>query len=332
VLLFSCAIILQGGHLGKSQDTILSLKTEIHKGIIGQEDLIEGLLLGLIADGHILIEGVPGLAKTRAVNLLANVCDLSFKRLQFTPDLLPADIVGTRIYNQSKATFEVSKGPIFANFILADEINRAPAKVQSALLETMQEKQVTIGDNTFLVPAPFFVFATMNPIEQEGTYALPEAQLDRFMMKLVVNYPTQKEEAQVVKMVIMETKFPSIKKLLDGESILNLQMESRKIHIEDKIINYITDIIQATREPKKYGLDSENYIQYGASPRASIALANVSRARALMAGRDAVYPEDIKAIAYNVLRHRVIPTYHAEAEGIKPEQIITKILEKIKVP
>ncbi|HRG46335.1 MAG TPA: MoxR family ATPase [Leptospiraceae bacterium] len=311
---------------------IKKIKEEIHNGIVGQESLVDGLILGLLADGHILIEGVPGLAKTRAVNLLANICNVAFKRLQFTPDLLPADIVGTRIYNQSKASFEVNKGPIFANFVLADEINRAPAKVQSALLETMQEKQVTIGDETFLVPKPFFVFATMNPVEQEGTYSLPEAQLDRFLMKLIVSYPTKKEEAEVVKMVIQETRLPEVQKLMTAEDILNLQKIARGIFIEDKIISYITDIIQATRDPKAYGLNLENVIQYGASPRASIALALVGRARALMFGRDSVLPEDIKAIAHNVLRHRIIPTYYAEAEGIKTEQIINEILSKVKVP
>ncbi|HMV41386.1 MAG TPA: MoxR family ATPase [Leptospiraceae bacterium] len=311
---------------------IKKIKEEIHKGIVGQESLVDGLILGILADGHILIEGVPGLAKTRAVNLFANICNVQFKRLQFTPDLLPADIVGTRIYNQSKASFEVNKGPIFTNFVLADEINRAPAKVQSALLETMQEKQVTIGEETFPVPRPFFVFATMNPVEQEGTYSLPEAQLDRFLMKLIVNYPTKKEEADVVKMVIQETKLPSVEKLLNPDDILNLQKICRGIFIEDKIISYITDLIQATRDPKAYGLNLENVIQYGASPRASIALALVGRARALMFGRDSVMPEDIKAIAHNVLRHRILPTYYAEAEGIKTEQIINEILSKVKVP
>jgi MoxR-like ATPase len=311
---------------------ITSLLEELKKGIIGQEDLLEGLALGLIADGHLLIEGVPGLAKTRAVNLLAQTCDVSFKRLQFTPDLMPADIVGTRIYSQATGGFEISKGPIFANFILADEINRAPAKVQSALLETMQERQVTIGDVTFKMPKPFLVFATMNPVEQEGTYTLPEAQVDRFMMKLVVKYPTKKEEAEVVKMVIQETKLPELKKILSADSITNLQASARKIFIEDKIISYITDIIQATRTPKEYNLELDHLIQYGASPRASIAFASVARARALMKGKTTVVPEDIKAIALPLLRHRIILTYHAEAEGVTPEIIINKILSKIKVP
>jgi MoxR-like ATPase len=308
------------------------MKSEIQKGILGQESLIEGLLLGILSDGHILIEGVPGLAKTRAVNLLSQICSLSFKRIQFTPDLLPADITGTRIYNQPKGIFEVSKGPIFANFVLADEINRAPAKVQSALLETMQEKQVTIGDETFLVPKPFFVFATMNPVEQEGTYTLPEAQLDRFLMKLVINYPNKEQESNVVKMILNEEKFPQLEKIISGQEILEIQKLTRMVHLEDKIINYITSIIEATRFPKKYNLEIDNLIQFGASPRASIALALVARSRALLLRKDSVNPDDIKSISYNVLRHRIIPSYFAEAEGIKSEIIIKEILAKIPVP
>lgn len=308
------------------------MKSGIQKGILGQESLIEGLLLGILSDGHILIEGVPGLAKTRAVNLLSQICSLSFKRIQFTPDLLPADITGTRIYNQPKGIFEVSKGPIFANFVLADEINRAPAKVQSALLETMQEKQVTIGDETFFVPKPFFVFATMNPVEQEGTYTLPEAQLDRFLMKLVINYPNKEQESNVVKMILNEEKFPQLEKIISGQEILEIQKLTRMVHIEDKIINYITSIIEATRFPKKYNLEIDNLIQFGASPRASIALALVARSRALLLRKDSVNPDDIKSISYNVLRHRIIPSYFAEAEGIKSEIIIKEILAKIPVP
>lgn len=314
------------------KEIIDTLIAELKKGIVGQTELLEGLVLGLLANGHILIEGVPGLAKTRAVNLLSQACNVSFKRLQFTPDLMPADIVGTRIYNQANASFEVSKGPIFANFVLADEINRAPAKVQSALLETMQERQVTIGEVSFKVPEPFLVFATMNPVEQEGTYNLPEAQLDRFLMKLIVQYPTKEEEALVVEMVIQEVKLPTLNKILDATTILSLQNEVRKIFIEKSILKYIANIVQATRAPKDYNLSIEQFIQYGASPRASISLANVARARALMQGRSNVIPEDIKSIAYNVLRHRILLTYHAEAEGIKPEEIIGQILSKVKVP
>jgi MoxR-like ATPase len=308
------------------------VKSEIQKGIVGQEKLVEGLMLGMLANGHILIEGVPGLAKTRAVNLLANICNLSFKRLQFTPDLLPADIVGTRIYNQNTASFETSLGPVFANFIIADEINRAPAKVQSALLETMQEKQVTIGEETHPLPKPFFVFATMNPVEQEGTYPLPEAQLDRFMMKLIVEYPTLKEESQVVKMVIQETKLPDVSKVLSAHDILSLQEQTRKVFLEDKLIDYITNIVFASRFPDKYNLSLSNVIQLGASPRASISLAQVAKAKAFMDGRNAVLPEDIKSIVHNVMRHRLILTYHAEAEGIKQEEVINQIIGKVKVP
>lgn len=328
-MLTSRASSLDSSNAKEIIDTLLA---ELKKGIVGQAELLEGLVLGLLSNGHILIEGVPGLAKTRAVNLLALVCDVSFKRLQFTPDLMPADIIGTRIYNQANASFEVSKGPIFANFVLADEINRAPAKVQSALLETMQERQVTIGETTFKVPEPFLVFATMNPVEQEGTYNLPEAQLDRFLMKLIVQYPTKEEEALVVEMIIQETKLPSLNKILNASTILALQNEVRKIFIEKSIIKYIAEIVQATRTPKAYNLSLEQFIQYGASPRASISLASVARARALMQGRPNVLPEDIKAIANNVLRHRILLTYYAEAEGIKTEEIIQQILNKIKVP
>ncbi|MEM7181855.1 MAG: MoxR family ATPase [Spirochaetota bacterium] len=311
---------------------IEKLKKEIQKGIVGQEKLIEGLILGMLANGHLLIEGVPGLAKTRAVNLLANSCNVAFKRLQFTPDLLPADIVGTRIFNQNTASFETSLGPIFANFVIADEINRAPAKVQSALLETMQEKQVTIGDETHKLPKPFFVYATMNPVEQEGTYPLPEAQLDRFLMKLVVDYPKLEEERDIVKMVIQEKKIPSVNSALEAEDILALQDITRSVFLEDRLVDYITNIVYATRTPEKYGLNLQNVIQIGASPRASISLAVAARAKAVLEGRDSVIPEDIKYVANYVLRHRIILTYHADAEDIRSEDIIEEMLTKIKVP
>ncbi|MBE7412097.1 MAG: MoxR family ATPase [Leptospiraceae bacterium] len=318
-------------NLSEIQDVLSNIKKEIHKGIIGQDNLIDGLLIALIADGHLLIEGVPGLAKTRAVNLLSKICKVSFKRLQFTPDLLPADIVGTKIYNQSTAKFETSKGPIFANFVLADEINRAPAKVQSALLETMQERQVTIGEETFPVPRPFFVFATQNPVEQEGTYPLPEAQLDRFLMKLIIDYPSKEEEINVVKMIMNEVKLPEIDPIVNATNISEIQNFARKVYIDEKLIRYITDIVFATRFPENSGID-KNIIQYGASPRASINLTISARAKALIEGRENVTPEDIKAIAHNVLRHRIILTYHADADGITTDQIITEILKKIKVP
>ena len=308
------------------------LRSEIRVGIVGQEELIDGLLLTILANGHVLVEGVPGLAKTRAVNLLANMTRSQFQRIQFTPDLLPADILGTRIYNQSTAGFETKKGPIFANFILADEINRAPAKVQSALLESMQEKQVTIGEETHPLPKPFFVFATQNPVEQEGTYPLPEAQLDRFLMKLVVRYPTKEEEADIVRMVIAETKLPAVKELVDAKAIEALQSVTREVFIEDRLIGYITDLVFATRNPKEFGLTFDNVIEYGASPRASIGLALTARARALLDGREAVQPDDIKSVAFNVLRHRIITTYHADAEGITSEHVIEEILKKVRVP
>ncbi len=313
-------------------DTLTEVREEIHRGIIGQKGLIDGLLMALLANGHILIEGVPGLAKTRAVHLLSKISGLDFKRLQFTPDLLPADLIGTRIYNQSTAGFETKKGPVFANFILADEINRAPAKVQSALLECMQEKQVTIGEESYPLPSPFFVFATQNPVEQEGTYPLPEAQIDRFMIKLAVDYPDPEEECDIVEMVIQETSLPGVNRLLSEKSILALQDAVRHVHIERKLVEYITRLVNATRYPENYGLNLENTILYGASPRASIYLAQVSRARALMEGREIVIPDDIKNTAMTVLRHRVILTYHAEAEGIVKEEIIENILSSVKVP
>lgn len=317
----------------EAHELLGKIKTEFKKGIVGQENMIEGLLQALLANGHVLIEGVPGLAKTRAVNLLADMCNTSFQRLQFTPDLLPADIVGTQIYNLNEGKFSTKKGPIFSHFILADEINRAPAKVQSALLEAMQEKQVTIAEETFKLPRPFFVFATQNPIEQEGTYPLPEAQVDRFLLKLVVEYPTQEQEKGIIKMVMNETFLPDVSALLDPEKIIELQEITRKVFIEDKIIDYITGLVFASRFPKENGMANLiDIIDIGASPRASIALAIVARANALLDGRDTVIPEDIKAIAHSVLRHRIAPTYQADAEGIKSKQIVEEILRKVKVP
>ena len=311
---------------------VAQVEKEIGKGIIGQEAFVRGLLVGLLANGHVLIEGVPGLGKTRAVNLLSKICDVSFKRIQFTPDLLPADVVGTRIYNQQSGSFETVRGPIFANFILADEINRAPAKVQSALLETMQEKQVTIGKETHHVKLPFHVFATQNPIEQEGTYPLPEAQLDRFLFKLVVGYPEQSEEEAIVKLVIDEVRSPRVETLLDHETILELQSRVRSIFIEDKVVRYATDLVQATRRPLDFDLELGHYIEFGASPRASIALAQAGRATALIDGREMVTPDDVKAVAHPVLRHRILPTYYATAEKITTDQMIDEILSTVKVP
>lgn len=312
--------------------TIEKMRAELHRGIVGQGPFIDGLLLALLANGHALVESVPGLAKTRAVQLLAKITGLEFKRIQFTPDLLPADIVGTRIYNQSTASFETRIGPVFANFVLADEINRAPAKVQSALLECMQERQITIGEETHKLPQPFFVFATQNPVEQEGTYQLPEAQLDRFMLKLVLDYPSLDEETEIVEMVIEETSLPDVGKIVSDKEILALQSAVRAVHIEKPLIKYIAELIDLTRHPGAGMEDLFGFIAYGASPRASIALAQLARAAAFVAGRDHVLPDDIKDMLVPVLRHRIIMTYHAQAEGITPLAVIEKIGSCVKVP
>lgn len=323
----------QNAEITQAHELLGKVKEEFRKGLVGQEGMVDGLLMALMANGHVLVEGVPGLAKTRAVNLLAKISKASFQRLQFTPDLLPADVVGTQIYNAHEAKFGIKKGPLFAHFILADEINRAPAKVQSALLEAMQERQVTIADETFPLPKPFFVFATQNPVEQEGTYPLPEAQVDRFLLKLVVTYPEPQQEKDIVKMVIDEIKFPEVQALLDPQLILDLQAKARTVHLEEKILDYITTLVFTSRFPDKHGMANlKEIIENGASPRASIALAHVSKAHALLDGRDHVIPEDVKAIAFPVLRHRITPTYQAHAEGIKADMIVDEILKKTKVP
>ncbi len=317
----------------EASERLLESRKEIAKGIVGQVELVDGLLIAMIANGHVLIEGLPGLAKTRAVNLLSQVCTVKFCRIQFTPDLLPADVVGTRIFNQGKGTFENQYGPIFGNFILADEINRAPAKVQSALLEAMQERQITVGEETRKLPIPFLVFATQNPIEQEGTYPLPEAQLDRFLLKLVVSYPKKEEEALIVKMVVSEVKVPELTANFTEKEIITLQDLARTVHLEDKLIDYIAEIVLSTRNPEQYGLaDFKQWILHGASPRASLALAQTARAVALMQGRDFATAEDVRSIALSVLRHRVALNYMAEAEGMKSEDFISKILKTIKAP
>ena len=318
--------------LESARKTIAAVLEQLERGIIGQDAFLKGLLTGVLADGHILIEGVPGLGKTRAVNLLSRICDVAFKRLQFTPDLLPADILGTRVFNQQAGTFETLRGPIFANFVLADEINRAPAKVQSALLETMQEKQVTIGKESLRVEPPFLVFATQNPIEQEGTYPLPEAQLDRFLLKLVVTYPEPDEERDIVRLVLGETELPRVERLLDAADIAELQRATRSIFVEDRVVHYATRLVRATREPDRFGLDLGRFIQYGASPRGSISLVEAARASALMAGRDAVLPDDVKAVAHDALRHRIVPTYLADAEGVTTESMIDAVLEVVETP
>lgn len=305
---------------------------EMNKVIIGQKHMTERLLIGLLASGHILLEGVPGLAKTLAIKSLANVIDAKFSRIQFTPDLLPADLLGTLIYSQKNEEFVVKKGPIFANFILADEINRSPAKVQSALLEAMQERQVTIGDETFKLDEPFLVMATQNPIEQEGTYPLPEAQVDRFMLKVVINYPKKEEEKIILRQNITNT-FATTNKVLTTQEIIEARQLVRDIYLDEKIENYITDIVFASRYPKDYRLSQfEPMISYGASPRASINLALAAKAYAFLKRRGYVIPEDIRAIAHDVMRHRIGLTYEAEAENITSEDIINEILNSVEVP
>ncbi len=311
---------------------IESLCREIGKCIIGQRYVIERIIIGLITKGHILIEGVPGLAKTYAVRTLASAINATFKRIQFTPDLLPADITGTEIYNQQTGEFTPKKGPLFANFILADEINRAPPKVQSALLEAMQEGQVTIGDTTYLLPDPFMVLATQNPIEQEGTYPLPEAQVDRFKQKVIITYPSREEEKQIMKQQTIE-ELPVVTPVIDIEELKALRDFIYKIHVDEKIGDYILDIVFATREPAKYGLEDLGvYIRYGASPRASIYLLESARAHAFIKRRGFIIPEDVKALVYDILRHRIILSYEAEAEEITTEDIIREILETVEIP
>lgn len=300
--------------------------------IVGQKHLVESLLIGLLSDGHILLEGVPGLAKTLAIKTLASLIDAQYSRIQFTPDLLPADVVGTMIYSQKKEEFLVKHGPIFANFILADEINRAPAKVQSALLEAMQERQVTIGEKTYKLPEPFLVMATQNPIEQEGTYPLPEAQVDRFMLKVVINYPKKDEEKLIIRQNIRGVK-PDIKPILKKQEILEARKIVNEVYLDEKIEKYIVDIVFATRFPQEHGLPNlKDMISFGASPRASINLALAARAYAFIKRRGYVIPEDIRAVCFDVLRHRIGLTYEAEARNLTSEEIISEILNKVEVP
>jgi len=318
--------------MSKNYNKIQNVFEEVGKIVVGQDYLVRRLMMGLFTQGHILLEGVPGLAKTLTVNTLANVLKLDFKRIQFTPDLLPSDVIGTMIYNQKKTTFEVKKGPIFSNIILADEINRSPAKVQSALLESMQEKQVTIGDNTYKLDQPFLVLATQNPIDQEGTYPLPEAQRDRFMMKLNVNYPSKQEELKIMRRMSDLNFNNKIKTILTKKDITSIQNEINNISVSESIEKYLIEIVFATRNPKSIGLeDAANYISFGASPRASINLVLASKANAFFQNRDYVTPEDVKEIAYDVLNHRIILNYEAEAEGINTREIVTSILNKIEI-
>ena len=319
--------------VSKESVVINGLVQEIRKVIIGQDYLVNRLLVGILANGHILVEGVPGLAKTLSIKTLAQAVDAKFQRIQFTPDLLPADLIGTLIYNPKEGTFSVRKGPVFANIILADEINRAPAKVQSALLEAMQERQVTIGENTYKLDEPFLVMATQNPIEQEGTYPLPEAQVDRFMLKINVTYPTIEEEQRILKVMGVTDKKFAVNPVIQPQDILRIRETVNEIYLDEKLEKYILDIVFATREPKKYKLDELNgLIQYGASPRATIYLALAAKAYAFTQGRGYVSPQDIKTIGPDVLRHRVIVSYEAEAEEKTSEEIIKKILSEIEVP
>jgi MoxR-like ATPase len=311
---------------------IHSLKVEIGKVIVGQDYLIDRLIIGMLSNGHVLLEGVPGLAKTLTVKTLASALKTSFHRIQFTPDLLPADLTGTLIYNPKESEFFVKKGPVFANIILADEINRAPAKVQSALLEAMQEHQVTIGDQTFRLPEPFLVMATENPIEQEGTYPLPEAQVDRFMLKLKIGYPTIEEERRILDRMARTDTDITINPVIDPSVILSARRMIDEIYTDDKIKDYILSIVFATRDPEKYGLKIKEYLRYGASPRATIALTIGARAHAFLQGRGYVTPQDVKSIAPDILRHRIIVSYEAEAEELTSEMIIDKILSAIPVP
>lgn len=314
-----------------AQRSVLAAYEEVDKVLVGQHYMIERLMMGLLVGGHILVEGVPGLAKTTAVNALAKVISASFQRVQFTPDLLPADILGTQIYNPKTQEFYIKKGPLFHNIILADEINRAPAKVQSALLEAMQEKQITIGDETFHLEEPFIVLATQNPIEQEGTYPLPEAQLDRFLLKLNITYPTRDEELKIMQRFSRKEKH-DLQPVLSTKTILELRDLIDQIYIDPKINNYIIDLVLATREPQRFKKGLERYIQFGASPRASINLNKVCRCYAFLQGRAFVVPQDVKTMAMDVLRHRILLSYEAEAEGLSSDDMIQKILDHVDVP
>jgi MoxR-like ATPase len=321
-----------GNLVQEKSDFVRKLFSELDKAIVGQRYMLERMLIGLLANGHILLEGVPGLAKTRAVTALAQAIDADFKRIQFTPDLLPADLIGTQIYRQSDGDFYTRKGPIFANIILADEINRAPAKVQSALLEAMQERQVTIGDDSLALPNPFLVLATQNPIEQEGTYPLPEAQLDRFMLKVKIDYPDKAQERQILDMMAVTNASMDIQAAIKPQDIADVRSVVDEIYIDEKIKDYIVDVVLATRNPQDFGLDLGNFISFGASPRATIYLAVAAKAHAFLQQRGYVTPQDVKSIGMDVLRHRVIVSYEAEAEDKTSEDIVQMIFDSIEVP
>jgi len=319
--------------ISRESDFVKPLRDEIEKVIVGQKEIITKIFIGLLSNGHILLEGVPGLAKTTIIKIVAQLIDTNFQRIQFTPDMLPADLLGTLIYNQKTGGFETKKGPIFSNIILADEINRAPAKVQSALLECMQERQVTLGKDTYILDDPFLVFATQNPIEQEGTYPLPEAQIDRFMFKLKVDYPNKDEELQILKRIKVVNEIRELKPVIKIQSIIASRSVVQDIYVDEKIERYAVDLVIASRKPEDYGLkDLSNLISYGGSPRATIYLIQGAKARAFLEGRGYVVPEDVRHIGEDVLRHRIILTYEAEAEEITPENIIQRLFESIQVP
>ena len=322
-----------GARVEEESDFVDKLLTQLRQRVVGQDHLLRALINGILSGGHILLEGVPGLAKTLSISTLAEAIHGKFRRIQFTPDLLPADLLGTLIYNPSSGEFTTRKGPLFANVILADEINRSPAKVQSALLEAMQERQVTLGDETFALPELFLVLATQNPIEQEGTYPLPEAQVDRFLFKVKLDYPKKSEERQILdRMGGASGRTIPIEPVITPEDVMRVRSTVDEIYMDDKIKDYIVDIVQATRSPKEYGLDLENLIDYGASPRATLSLATASRSNAFMEARPYVTPQDVKSVAMDVLRHRVVLTYEAEAEELSSEDVVTKILDGIRVP
>jgi MoxR-like ATPase len=319
--------------VSKLQGRFTALKAEVGKVLVGQDEMLHRLLLGMLAGGHVLLEGVPGLAKTLVVKTLADALDGTFSRIQFTPDMLPGDVVGTQIYNPREGTYTVKKGPVFGNFVLADEINRAPAKVQAALLEAMQERQVTLGDNTFKLNEPFLVLATQNPIEQEGTYPLPEAQLDRFMLKIKVGYPTREDEVKIIDRMAGAGAEPTASKMMTCDEILAARNIVRSVFVDDKVKRYAVDVVAATRDPKASGLPTlAPLIDNGASPRASIALIKVAKAQALLTGRDYISPHDVKTIAHDVLRHRILVSYEAEAQGKTTDHVIAQILENVPVP
>jgi MoxR-like ATPase len=320
-----------GEEVGRERAALDALLDEVGTVVVGQRDLVEKVVVGLLCHGHLLLEGVPGLAKTLLVRTLAGCFDASFHRVQFTPDLLPADLIGTLVFDPRDRSFLPHRGPIFANVVLADEINRAPAKVQSALLEAMQERQVTIGDETFPLPTPFLVLATQNPLEQEGTYPLPEAQVDRFLMKLLVGYPTRDEEKQIVRLMATSEP-PPVRKVMTPADVARIRALVARIHLDERIEDYVIDLVRASRDPAAHGVDAVGLVHYGASPRASLALAQAARAHALLRGRGFVTPEDVKAVGYDVLRHRIIPSFEAEAEEIDADEIVRRLFDAIEVP